>query len=553
MPPSNAPSPPSLDDIFSSLLARRQAQGILRQLPSAPAPGAATAATSSPPPARLVDFSSNDYLSLSRSPDVQSDYLARLQAQTAGAAAAAAARGPDATSSSSSASAFGLGSGGSRLLDGDSPLAAALERDLAVFHRASAALLFNSGFDANTGLLACAPRAGDVVVLDELVHASVHAGVRLSRAAGRAVRFAHNAVWERQEEGEEGEGGGRSSGGGRRKTLEGVLRATAKGEEGRMVREGQAHVFVAVEAVYSMDGDVAPLEDIVRCVEERLPLGNGHVVVDEAHSNGLFGDRGRGLVSQLRLEDRIWARVNTFGKALGCSGGMYRTIPVADITTRLTDFCVSEAVVLCSPVTRAYLINYARTFIYTTAMGSPALLSIQVAYDFVASGAADGPRRKLQALIRHLNARLARISTQNQQHNAGSSPPSPPSSSSSSSTTPTTTTHLIRTNTATSSPQSPIIPIFTTRARSLAAHCQQRGYMVRAIVAPTVPAGTDRVRICLHAGNSVQECDGLCEAIEEWVAGQTAPISRPSERPPHQLDDKGQDEQVVVVVVKHRL
>lgn len=339
MLPSNAPSPPSLDDIFSSLLARRQAQGILRQLPSAPASGAATTPiTSSTPPARLVDFSSNDYLSLSRSPDVQSDYLARLQAQAAGAVAAAAARGPGAaTSSSSSASTFGLGSGGSRLLDGDSPLAAALERDLAAFHHAAAALLFNSGFDANTGLLACAPRAGDVVVLDELVHASVHAGVRLSRAAGRAVRFAHNAVWERQAE-EEEEGGRRSGGGGRRRTLEGVLRAIAEGEEGRMVREGQAHVFVAVEAVYSMDGDVAPLEDIVRCVEERLPLGNGHVVVDEAHSNGLFGDRGRGLVSQLGLEDRVWARVNTFGKALGCSGGMYRTIPVADITTRLTDF-----------------------------------------------------------------------------------------------------------------------------------------------------------------------------------------------------------------------
>lgn len=329
-PPSSAgPSPPSLDDIFSSLLARRQAQGILRQLPPAPPPGAAATATAaaSPPPARLVDFSSNDYLSLSRSPDVQREYLARLQAQ-----AAATIRDADATTCSSSPSSlfssspsppFGLGSGGSRLLDGDSPLAAALERDLAAFHGARAALLFNSGFDANTGLLACAPRPGDVVVLDELVHASVHAGVRLSRAAGRAVRFAHNAVWEGEEESQEGRrSSSAGSRGGRMRTLEGVLRAIAQGDDGKMVREGAAHVFVAVEAVYSMDGDVAPLADVVRCVEAALPLGNGHVVVDEAHSNGLFGARGRGLVSQLGLEDRVWARVNTFGKALGCSGGM---------------------------------------------------------------------------------------------------------------------------------------------------------------------------------------------------------------------------------------
>lgn len=336
MAPSKATSS-SLDEVFSSLLSRRQAQGILRQLSTQPAdpspdsspydprlsPNRAPATASTPPPSPalplpsttipaaapapttqpmpLVDFSSNDYLSISRSPAILAEYLSRLQKEI------------------STSSVFALGSGGSRLLDGDSPLAARLEQDLASFHRAGAALLFNSGFEANTGLLACAPQAGDAIVLDELVHASAHQGAKLSRAAGgkgRVVRFAHNAVWS--------ERGERS---GELEALDEVLRVLTGGEGGRAIREGRAHVFVAVEAVYSMDGDVAPLLDVVRCVERRLPLGNGHVVVDEAHSNGLFGERGRGLVCQLGLEERVWARVNTFGKAMGCSGGMFSSQP----------------------------------------------------------------------------------------------------------------------------------------------------------------------------------------------------------------------------------
>lgn len=274
----------SLDAVFSSLLARRRDKGVLRRL--------TTAGTG------LVDFSSNDYLSLSRNPELRREYLSRLQDRQA--------------------STFRLGSGGSRLLDGNSALAESLENDLAAFHRAGAALLFNSGYEANTGLLACVPRPGDVVVLDEYVHASVHAGVNLSRVGKAAVwKFGHNNVWETRAGSRDrtvGEAPNTSS-------LEGVLGGITDGEQGREISEGRSHVFLAVEAVYSMDGDLAPLHDIVRCVEQYLPLGNGHVIVDEAHSNGLFGDRGKGLVCDLGLEDRVWARVQTFGKALGCSGG----------------------------------------------------------------------------------------------------------------------------------------------------------------------------------------------------------------------------------------
>lgn len=161
-------------------------------------------------------------------------------------------------------------------------------------------------------------------------------------------------------------------------------------------------------------------------------------------------------------------------------------------------------------------------------MGSPALLSIQVAYDFVASGRADASRHKLQGLIRHLGARLARIgsSSSSSQQNDNDAPAD---------SSPAVDGGIIKVSQG--SPQSPIIPVFTSRARSLAEHCQKRGYMIRAIVSPTVPRGTDRVRICLHAGNSVEECDGLCEAIEEWVASQV------QHRTP-QLDGQG---------IRHRL
>lgn len=154
------------------------------------------------------------------------------------------------------------------------------------------------------------------------------------------------------------------------------------------------------------------------------------------------------------------------------------------------------AIVLCSPITRAYLINYARTFIYTTAMGPPGLLSIQVAHEFVASLQADVLRRKLQGLIDRVRARLGGMFRH---------------------LDPSGTIARLRA----ASSQSPIIPIFTSRAKSLAKHCQSHGLMVRAIVAPTVPQGTDRVRVCLHAGNSDGDCDRLCTAVEQWVLLQS--------------------------------
>ncbi|KAJ4419890.1 hypothetical protein N0V82_004713 [Gnomoniopsis sp. IMI 355080] len=456
---------PTLDEIFTSLLARRRSRGVLRDLTTSDK--------------NLVDFSSNDYLSISRRPDVRQAYISQIQRL-----------------GELGVEGFSLGSGGSRLLDGNTELAESLERRLAEFHGAEAGLLFNSGYEANTGLLASAPQAGDVVIFDEAIHASVHSGIKLSRA-GLSIPFAHNRVWKQADYLDHKDDS-------LQRTrldvlsLEGTLERLLEGECGAAILAGQRHVFITVEALYSMDGDVAPLRDVVQCVEKYLRMGNGLVIVDEAHSNGIFGDRGQGLACQLGLESRIWASVLTFGKALGCAGGTSRAgcaFQILLVYAKLI-FSMAVAIILCSQTTRAYLINYARTFIYTTAMGPPGLLSIQVAHEFVASGHADVLRSKLQGLIQHVHARLGSISRHHD-----------PSAT------------IVRLRAA--SLQSPIIPIFTSRAKSLARHCQSHGLMVRAIVAPTVPRGTDRLRICLHAGNTDGDCDKLCNAIEEWVSLQS--------------------------------
>lgn len=245
---------------FQSLLDRRHAHSSQRSLSIAPEGS--------------VDFSSNDFLSLSTSPALRAAYLQELE----------------------EVKHLPLGSGGSRLLDGNSTYMQDLEKDIASFHNAPAGLLFNSGFDANSGLFACVPQPGDLILYDEHIHASVHEGMRLSRASV-CVSFAHNSVQDFQ-----------------RKLREFVPKNIS-------FAQGSKNVFVAVETVYSMDGDVAPIKLILDTLDECLPNDNGHLIVDEAHSTGVYGPSGRGIICQLGLEQRVFARLHTFGKALASGGG----------------------------------------------------------------------------------------------------------------------------------------------------------------------------------------------------------------------------------------
>ncbi|KAH8885370.1 PLP-dependent transferase [Thozetella sp. PMI_491] len=434
--------PPSrLEQLLAGHLARRKENNQFRSLTTV-TPG-------------TVDFSSNAYLSLASNVEIQTSYLAKLESQLV-------------TPVPRHGSGL-LGSGGSRLLDGNSELAERLEHSVAKFHGAEAGLLFNSAMDANVGLFSCVPQPGDILVFDELIHASVHDGMRLSRAT-RRIPFAHNCVREETA----GNSAPVTESTPRLKALEVVLKDLHSGSDGDRIKDGSKNVFIAVEGIYSMDGDVVPLTDVVECVERHLPLGNGYIIVDEAHSVGVRGDKGRGRVCELGLEDRIWARVVGFGKALGCAGG----------------------IVLCSQTTRSYLINYARSLIYTTAMAFTSLASIETVYEFLTAGRAEPLVLHLRGIICHTHNMLLSICSRHRPLR-----------------------RLLHANADT--PQSPIIPLFTSYPRSLARHCQQNGFMVRPIVAPTVPKRSERVRICLHAGNTIDQIDNLGRTIEIWLVNWT--------------------------------
>lgn len=397
-----------------------------------------------------IDFSSNDFLSLGKSPLTRQSYLSALT------------NTPPTT--------FRLGSGGSRLLDGNSVYAEQLESELAIFHRANSALLFNSGYDANTGFFACVPQTGDLVFYDALIHASVHEGLKLSRA-GKVCSFSHNSVDDLR------------------------IKISEVCEKDNGVRDGTKNVFVAVEALYSMDGDLAHLSLIVDLLENLLPKGNGCLVVDEAHSNGLYGEKGRGLVCKLGLEEKVFARLHTFGKALACNGGVCVFVRVEFLLDESLTNYLFKAAILCDTLVRQYLINYAKPLIYTTSMSFPSLVAISSVYKLMKQGATLPLISHLEVLTAYLFKKLNTLSPYI--------------------THPHTNEILLVL--PLEAPQSPIFSLLTPYPRSLAAHCQAIGFVVRPIMPPTVPKGTQRVRICLHAGNTFKEIEELVQCILLWL------------------------------------
>ncbi|KAK2814503.1 hypothetical protein FQN49_008163 [Arthroderma sp. PD_2] len=400
----------NLQRSLKDALKKREAKGTLRSLKVVPT-GA-------------VDFSSNDFLSLSTNPSFRSRFLSNL---------------------ARASSSLPLASTGSRLLDGNSLYSEQLEEQIANFHNAPSGLIFNSGFDANSGVFACIPQLGDVIIYDELIHASVHDGMRLSRARKRAA-FIHNSV----------------------EDFERVLEAELI--EDPLLLAGRRNVFVALESIYSMDGDFGPIREVLDVLEKKLPHGNGHVMVDEAHATGVFGTHGAGVVQQLGVEDRILIRLHTFGKALASNG----------------------AIVLCSPLVREYLINYARPLIFTSALGMPSLAAVRTAYELMEEGYTRKLQLHLQDLIHFFREKLMQLSSAD--------------------------TSILE---AKHSPTSPIFSLQTKYPRELSKVCQDAGLMVRAIMPPTVKVGTQRVRVCLHSGNDMDQVLQLTRVIEKWVKGNS--------------------------------
>ena len=199
-----------------------------------------------------------------------------------------------------------VGSTGSRLLSGNSAQHEVIESDFATFFNSQAALHFNSGYDANLGVFSAIPQKGDTILYDELIHASARDGIRLSWAKSHSFR--HNDV------------------------------AHLK----QRIEKAEGSVYIAVESLYSMDGDLAPLKELVNVSKSY----GAYLIVDEAHSGGVFGAQGKGLAVKLGVESDIFLRLITFGKAYGSHGGL----------------------VLGSDDLRQFLLNFSRPFIYSTAL-----------------------------------------------------------------------------------------------------------------------------------------------------------------------------------------
>lgn len=344
----------------------------------------------------LVDFCSNDYLSFARSGKIKQR-----------------------AKEDASATAHLSGATGSRSISGNTAYAEELEQSIASSHYAEAGLLFNSGYDANVGLFSCIAKKEDTLICDELIHASIIDGCRLSYAT--RFRFAHNDA----------------------KDLE------------KKLQHAKGNIFVAVESVYSMDGDIAPLKEIVSLCKKY----HANLIVDEAHATGVFGKQGRGLVNQFGLEEEVFARVYTFGKAIGCHG----------------------AIIVGNNVLRNYLINFARSFIFTTALPLHSLITIKSAYEQLMADEFDNSY--LHQLIRHFKKGIEK----------------------------TGDVFLIE---SISPIQSLVIP-GNHRARDVSKQLQAKGFDVRAILSPSVPAGKERLRISLHMHNTIEQVDQLKQALTQ--------------------------------------
>ena len=312
------------------------------------------------------------------------------------------------------------GSGGSRLLAGNYALIEAAEGIIGAFHGGAAGLIYNSGYDANVGLLSSVPQRGDVVLYDALSHASIRDGIRLSFA--QSYGFAHNDCGELEK------------------------RLWMAGEAGFA-----GTIFVVTESVFSMDGDYAPLKEMAALCRRY----GAQLIVDEAHATGVVGANGEGLVHAEGLEGECFARIYTFGKAMGCHG----------------------AIVVGSELLREYLINFSRSFIYTTALPPASVRAILDAYALLPDLGAE--RVRLGELIARFRGAVIGYERLDSR-----------------------------------TPIQVVIVPGNAAVRALAARLQDAGLDVRPILYPTVQRGKERLRIVLHAFNTGEEIDRLVEVLK---------------------------------------
>lgn len=333
-----------------------------------------------------LDFSSNDYLGLAGSADLSLAVRDALDSSIA------------------------VGSGGSRLLRGNHREHELLEDEAARFFGSESALYFSSGYAANSALFSTLPQRGDLVIHDALIHASVHEGLRLSRAERSAAR--HNDAHHVEELGHEWRTHG-----------------------------GKGRIWIAVESLYSMDGDQAPLTELA-AIADRL---DAILVVDEAHSTGVFGSSGQGLSECLGPRDNL-ITLRTCGKAMGCEGAL-----------------------LCAPrIVKDFLVNRGRGFIFTTAPSPLMAAAVRASLRIIGDGAS--LRSQLSSRVALAQRLVGQLGL------------------------PTTASQII-----------PIIIGDDERTMEIARHLQDGGFDVRGIRPPSVPRGTSRLRVSMTL--NVSEAD----------------------------------------------
>ncbi len=352
-----------------------------------------------------IDFCSNDYLGFSR--------MGLLDEKLS----SVAKEGSD----SGNKPLNYFGATGSRLISGNTRLMDEAEKQIALFHHAQSALIFNSGYDANVGLLSSVPQKTDLILYDEFIHASIYDGVRLSHATH--YKFKHNDV----------------------ESLGDLIQRHQKNFE---------NIYVVVESVYALDGDSAPLLELVDICQD---FKNIFLIVDEAHAIGVFGKQGRGLCNALAIEKACFARIYTYGKAMGCHG----------------------AAVVGSEILRNYLINFSRTFIYTTALPHYSIEAIKHAYQLLIE---TDQKEALQQNIAYFYSKAGSIK------------------------------NCLRSQSAIHS----LILGSNEQADKLANELKEKNIHARVMKSPTVRSGSERLRFSIHSYNTKEEIDTLVEVLSKF-------------------------------------
>ena len=364
----------------------------------------------------LVDFSSNDYLGFSKSETIfnkSHDFLINQNIQQ-------------------------NGSKGSRLLSGNHALYNTVENLLCEFHNNEAALVFNSGYDANIGFFSSVPQRGDVILYDEYIHASIRDGISMSNA--KAYKFKHNNLAD--------------------------LEQKCQTERSRSPKNTE--IYVVTESVFSMDGDSPDLVAISQVSKKH----NAFLVVDEAHAIGVFGVRGEGIIQDLKLEETVFARIITFGKAMGCHG----------------------AAILGSEDLKQYLVNFSRSLIYTTALPPHSLETIHAVYNELVD------TENINKL--HLNIKF--FKTEIKKFNFSVFPSGEMSKGQWGFIESDSAIHCC-------------IISGNDQVKSIAKKIQEYGYDIKPILSPTVPEGQERLRFCLHSYNSEDDISKILQLLATFV------------------------------------